>query len=430
MYEVYLYFKLLLGTLLFSLVPSCVNSTTQKDSHEEINIESNINNFREFSLSQFNAEIRYIPLKKGDNLEISRIVDIDISSDLILVSNINMCLLFDHNGMLIRKIGKEGRGPNEYTIISHSTFGLKNNIYLLVIDKFLEYKTDGTFVSSFYVRKINNPEFSIGSFILINDSLFLGHTPLTTTGKDETKAILFNNKGIIYHEYKNYIFLNRSVRMFSSEDFKSSFYAYKGNTHFKEKMNDTLFCLTDKYELLPRLSFKLGKYSMPKKFRERFIAGANPPPWYNYIFVDNVYEISDYLLLDCQFNKYMPAKRFTPREILGIEIWNNTLNVIGLFNKENKSLFFCKPTSTDNPLFTSGLYNDIDAGPRFYPIKQVNDSTLVMWIEAKQLKDHIASNDFKNNNVKFPDKKNKLLELASRLNEFDNPVLMFVTFKK
>lgn len=52
-----------------------------------------------------------------------------------------------------------------------------------------------------------------------------------------------------------------------------------------------------------------------------------------------------------------------------------------------------------------------------------------MWIEAKQLKEHVASDDFKNNSPKYPEKKKELENIANSLSEFDNPVLMFVTFK-
>ena len=103
---------------------------------------------------------------------------------------------------------------------------------------------------------------------------------------------------------------------------------------------------------------------------------------------------------------------------------------MGIFNKQTRKLVFCKPTTTDNFLYTSGLYNDIDAGPRFFPKKMVNDSTMVMWINVKQLKDHIASDDFKNNVPKYPEKKKELEELANKLTIFDNLVIMFVTFKK
>jgi len=406
----------------------CSRSTSKNDILEEIDIESNFNSFKELQLSQLNAEIKYLPLKRDGNFELNQIMNIDVKSDLILISNISLCLLYDTNGSLIRKIGNKGRGPYEYSIITNSGFGQKNNIYLQNIDNFLEYGTDGTLLSSFLIKKVNNPEFQISSWILINDSLFLGHTPLTT-GKDSTKAILFNKQGFISHQYRNYIFLNRPIRMFTSDDSEVSFYTYQEGTFFKEKMNDTLFYLNEMFTLIPRLSFKLGKYSMPKEYRERVTHGEDPPYWFNYIFVNNIFEISDYLLLDCPFNKYMPAKRFTPREVAGVNIWYNTLDVLGLYDKKKRSLSFCKPTSTDNPLFTSGLYNDIDAGPRFYPIKQVNDSTLVMWIDPKQLKDHVASDDFKSNNPKYPEKKIELERMVKNISEYDNPILMLVTFK-
>ena len=50
-------------------------------------------------------------------------------------------------------------------------------------------------------------------------------------------------------------------------------------------------------------------------------------------------------------------------------------------------------------------------------------------MEAKNFKEHITSDDFKNNIPKYPEKKRQLEELANSLSEFDNPVLMFVTFK-
>ena len=108
----------------------------------------------------------------------------------------------------------------------------------------------------------------------------------------------------------------------------------------------------------------------------------------------------------------------------------NIIYVLGIYNKKTKKLFFCKPTSTDNPLFTTGINNDLDAGPRFFPQAQVNDSTLVMWMTSFDLKMHIQSDDFKNNNPKFPEKKKELQETTDKLTYYDNPVLMLVTFKK
>ncbi|MBK7480889.1 MAG: hypothetical protein IPI69_14995 [Bacteroidales bacterium] len=55
---------------------------------------------------------------------------------------------------------------------------------------------------------------------------------------------------------------------------------------------------------------------------------------------------------------------------------------------------------------------------------------MVMWVNAAELKAHVASDDFRNNVPKCPDKKQKLEELANKLSVTDNPVLMFVTFKE
>ena len=197
---------------------------------------------------------------------------------------------------------------------------------------------------------------------------------------------------------------------------------------YKEFYNDTLFYLTNHYKLVPRYVFNLGKFKEPVSERAKLLLGPSMP---KYIYVWNVFQTEKFLLLDCQFGDNFPARRLTPKNIMGITTtMNNTVNALGVYNKQTNELTFCKPTNTDNPLFTSGLYNDIDAGPRFFPAKQVNDSTMLMWMKAEELKAHVASDDFKNSAPKFPEKKRQLEELANNLSELDNPVLMFVTFNK
>jgi hypothetical protein len=51
-------------------------------------------------------------------------------------------------------------------------------------------------------------------------------------------------------------------------------------------------------------------------------------------------------------------------------------------------------------------------------------------VEAKQLKDHVASVDFINSEVKLLEKKKELEKLANSLKETDNPVLVMVSLKK
>jgi hypothetical protein len=421
--------KSIILLILSLILQDCKERPLSKHDPEVIDLESNIKNFQEIKLSQFNAQIIYLPLRKDENLEISYISNIDVTSDMILISNSDLCLLFDHNGKIIKKIGDKGRGPNEYSAIVNSSFGFNNNLYVQFLGNILEYKLDGSFINSFDIKKDKDPLFYMCSWTVLNDSIFFGQVPLPSRGNGKIKAILFDKFGRTKQEYENYILLERPRSGFSSsEDSQASFYRFNGNLYFKEMMNDTLFWLTQDYSLSPRITFNIGKYCKPKEYRQQGHSESSNP--FNFVYLRNVFEISNFLFLDCSFGVHSPAKRLTPREYMGMQIWVNTSNVLGIYNKENKSLRFSLPSSTDNSLFTTGFYNDIDAGPRFYPIKQFNDSTMVMWIEAKHLKDHIASSDFRNSEPIYPEKKRLLEEMTKNISELDNPILMFVVFKK
>ena len=195
-------------------------------------------------------------------------------------------------------------------------------------------------------------------------------------------------------------------------------------------MNDTMFYMNSTFNLVPEFVFNLGKYCEPDSLREMFPPGRGNP--LGYVYVDHTFQSKDFLMLDCNFSRNIPA----PEKVPGLKQWweegkpwYNTTKVLGLYNRSDNTLSFSKLTSTANTLFTTGLYNDIDAGPRFYPFKQVNDSTFVMWMTASSFKDHIASDDFKNNSAKFPEKKKSLEELASKLTDLNELILMYVTIK-
>jgi hypothetical protein len=64
------------------------------------------------------------------------------------------------------------------------------------------------------------------------------------------------------------------------------------------------------------------------------------------------------------------------------------------------------------------------------PYAQVNDSTLVMLVEPRHLKEHVTGPEFRNSRPLFPEKKRALETLANSLSEDNNPVLMVVTMKK
>ena len=77
-----------------------------------------------------------------------------------------------------------------------------------------------------------------------------------------------------------------------------------------------------------------------------------------------------------------------------------------------------------------GLINDLDGGPNIWPKTIKDDNTIIGWVDALQLKAHVASEAFKNSTPKYPEKKKELEKLANSLKETDNPVLIMVKLKK
>jgi len=426
--------KDILWILLTITCSTCGNGQKTNKAIQIIDIESNMNNLEIINLSQFASNLKYVPLKTNGNTYISYISECAFYANFILVTNLKQCLLYDYEGNLITTVGKEGRGPGEYQFVSKACFNNDTNIYMQSLRDLIEYRIDGSFMKKIKNRfMFNNSMYEYTrNWIIINDSLLFSHIP-NPTGNIKYKALLTNDDGEIIKSYANHILFSREKPISSSVD-NANIYQFDKMIYFKEFYNDTLFYLDSQYNLIPKYVFNFGKYKEPVSEREKPVREIGLS-MSKYLYVSDVFQTDKNLYLSCKFGDHFPAKRLTPKIITlpngeVVKGWINTDRALGIYNKKTKRISFCSPTSTDNPLYTSGLYNDIDAGPRFFPNMQVNDSTMVMWIKASELKDHIESDDFKNNVAKYPEKKNQLKELGNTLSAFDNPVLMFLTFKK
>lgn len=412
-----------------NLCPAC-NATLNPDSSLQIiDIESNLDNMKILNLSQLTNNIQYIPLETNETSAITWISKCDFSDSLIIMTDMQRCLLFDNKGKFISNIGRQGRGPGEFQYCLNVVFGNNKNIYIQNLYDLDEYNLEGAFVKK-HKNIFRIPDNKImRSWLNINDSLFFGHVP-NATGLIEDKALIINKNGEIKNSYKNFVLFDRGWTSNSGFENHAHVYFFKNTIFYKEFYNDTLFALNDQYHLIPKYAFTLGTYKEP--LSERMKTG-DQRAMLKYIYLWDVFQTEKYLFLNCQLGNHFPAKRLTSKPSIipgGNPSWINTTKALGIYDKNTKELAFCKPTDTDNPLFTSGLYNDIDAGPRFFPGQMVNDSTMMMTIKAKELKDHIASDDFKNYVPNHPEKKKQLEIFTNRLTELDNPVLMLVTFKK
>jgi hypothetical protein len=80
---------------------------------------------------------------------------------------------------------------------------------------------------------------------------------------------------------------------------------------------------------------------------------------------------------------------------------------------------------------SSGMItNDIDGGVDFWPVKSVNDTTLLMRILPGDLIGEENLKTFVLKGAVDPVKKKQFLAMTDRLEETDNPVLMFVRINR
>lgn len=433
MHHSIIYKKVSIHTLMLLILYTCIISScsSTKDRNLpvcQIDIEAGLDKMEEVYLSDFAPEIEYVVLETPDDIVLSDYLSYDVSEHYIIATDNRMSLvLFDLSGKFISRFGQKGRGPEEYQNVDN-LYIEENRIFFSSYTDIFEFNKEGEFINKYPNVLLFEDRYIIQNWSLIHDSLIFGHLP-NDEGHMEYKAVLINKNGELIKKYRNYDILESKGSRINTGT--TQVYQFNGNLHFKEQFSDTLFILDDDYELKPFYTIDLGDLKMPVPVRTDFSEYFRKIN--DYMAVEDIYETENHLFLKVNFGNRFPARRATPKLSgpgSGTKNYYNTRYCLGVYNKNTSVLVFSKPTDTDNPLFTSGLYNDIDGGPRFFPDKMVNDSTMVMLISAKALKDHVQSEDFINSKPKYPVRMKELEILANGLNEADNPILMFVTYKE
>jgi hypothetical protein len=180
-------------------------------------------------------------------------------------------------------------------------------------------------------------------------------------------------------------------------------------------------------DLDPTYVFHWGKYSIsPNEYWSRFaLSTLHDRQWAR---ANDLFETRDFIFIDVL--SYMTImKRTVPVNVPGVSSTLYTTRILGVYDKNTRKLVITEITRTDERLQITGLFNDIDGGPKFFPRFRMGDDRLVMPIDAYELKSYIKSDSFKNASALRPEKKKALEDLSNSLSVDDNPVLMVVTMK-
>lgn len=355
-----------------------------------INPENTIE--REVWLSEFTDDIKYIPL--NNEVMFQHPNRIETTKELFVIKVYpGGILTFDQEGNFIDNIGREGRGPGEY--LSGGYFSINREdelVYILDVlaNKIITYTFLGEFVREFSIAKYEDRFWDIQ---YLNGKLYLAG--VINFGYSKHDWLITDTLGNLYSYKYNHIprFESRSSSfggMFVSGD----------NLYYWNNFNDTVFLIQDSlYQ--PAMYFAQGDFRHPHITNDR--------KYYSTLSIINT---DGFLFLTYVYQQYLQSGFIRKND--------DKLNVTGKSNS---------PFRFDIP----GISNDLDGGPAvtpFYYYRENGEEYLIGWIHAYKLKMHVESEAFRNSTPKNPEKKEELEELAQKLTENDNPVLMMVKLKE
>ena len=405
MKKLYLICLFVIGLLL------CFSSCSNNSSNEElvsIDLLNIPNQEKELKLSELVKLVEYVKLEtvSGSLFGNSRFV---VGKKYIMViqpyyPDPVQLYLFERSGKFLGKIGKEGKGPEEYVNLHNVIFSADED-YILVHDNnkkvFLEYSISGKMLKRTNYEDIIKGSISSIRFIEDGNLLFLMNRPSFKADNFYLFRIFDKN----YNPIEDMFSVNTNdleAKGWSSG--ANSFYFKESKIHIREFYYDTLYVkegddFKSKYHFLVKNNHVPGYFvAFPKRLTD-------------YNLIRSFSDIGDY------FNIVMS----TPK---------NEKSYNFIFDKKSKENFkLTKQKNYDEDNTKSGaIYNDIDG---FYNIRlrETPEIYICNNLEIIDLKDYLENEYHLENDVKFPKKRQELVDLINSSSEDDNPILQIFHLK-
>ena len=140
---------LLNGLWLLGLV-ACQPKSSSLSECPIVNVRSALQEETPISMKEDVVSIQYIPLETTDSCLISNLLNLQVTTDYMFMYNgkTEEVLQFDRKGKFIRRVGRQGNGPGEYSMISE--LAVDNSNKELSIFQYggdaLVYSYDGSFL--------------------------------------------------------------------------------------------------------------------------------------------------------------------------------------------------------------------------------------------------------------------------------------------
>lgn len=252
-----------LACLMLIGLSSCANVDTAGRDILTLDLEKQRDNTEEIRLSEFISDVTYIPLETTPECLISRSREVYLLSDFIFVVERNGCFLFDRStGSFVREIGRQGRGPGEYT--SFGFIDAERHKIFLSDSKgtLLKYNLAGELTGSLTV-----PGRSESSYILstapLDDKAYVSYY-LNLFGDEERLAVIWDESGATITTFPNRQFINQRKNLSFARNM-GVLQSIDGRLILNIWNNDTVFEVR-RDTLLPYFILNRGEYRPPFDF--------------------------------------------------------------------------------------------------------------------------------------------------------------------
>jgi hypothetical protein len=394
--------KLFLSVIFFLFLLSCSNTNNKIKNLKEMEIiqVSGKQTFKDrIELSKISSDIKYIKLETVNNNSLIGKVDrLLLFKDRIFILDRKITksiYIFDMNGNLLNIINKIGKGPGEFLKPFDITIDKKNNTLMVYCQderKINYYNFDGTFLKDWKI----NIFFWAFQYIKPDMLAIFTHNAynyLNDYGEIPYNLLIFNTNGqLLSKQFRSKAKIGESISVYSKDQYFSDF---DDNIYLYWMFNDTIYRICDNGIAEPFFQIKFQSH------RINYSKYSNDSEIFRDIIAGNVWSIYSNVLLN---------KDFLITKIAAGTITNDLSNIYFLLynmNSKNVLIFHKAENNTDDYVFNfpQAVFNNYFVSV-LYPEQLINDK----------------EKNGNNNTV-------LLKGIDSKINEFDNPILMFTKFK-
>ena len=178
---------LLNGLWLLGLV-ACQPKSSSLSECPIVNVRSALQEETPISMKEDVVSIQYIPLETTDSCLISNLLNLQVTTDYMFMYNgkTEEVLQFDRKGKFIRRVGRQGNGPGEYSMISELAVDDSNKELFVFtkVDINFDYKS---IEYNFNIEK----NFDNRTFYIVSSTF--DETNRTVKISEKTKLDIFRN---------------------------------------------------------------------------------------------------------------------------------------------------------------------------------------------------------------------------------------------